>query len=326
MGQPVGTLTAALSPDVPIGEQLKAQIRVQILNGRLRPQDRLPPVRTLAGYLRVNRNTVARVYRELEAEGLLDTAAGRGTFVARRDERDPAVLRPLLTLADHLLAAGRAAGLSVEDLRGLLSAHVAAAPTATPEVVFVECNEADIAYFHRAIEAAVGVPVRAVLLNGARRAARTADILCTTFFHVEAVQAMFPKREVIGLVAVPDFATLQRVAEQPRDRILAIVCATEEGARGKELSIRSIGVRGVRLRTAHLADLSAVRAALSGADAVVASPRVLDRIPGAWLADVERIAFGATLVDGAVALLRQRIDAWRWARERGAMASATAGS
>ena len=71
-------------------------------DGRLRPGDRLPPTRSLAGDLGVSRNTVATAYDRLTAEGYLEGRVGAGTFVtsaaasptAARGRRKPATLRP----------------------------------------------------------------------------------------------------------------------------------------------------------------------------------------------------------------------------------------
>jgi GntR family transcriptional regulator len=68
----------------PIYAQIGAQIRRAVASGRLGEGDQLPPVRTLAEQLTVNPNTVARAYSELTAEGLLESQAGRGVFIARR--------------------------------------------------------------------------------------------------------------------------------------------------------------------------------------------------------------------------------------------------
>jgi GntR family transcriptional regulator len=67
---------------VPIYVQLKNQIRYQIAAGKLLRGEQLPTVRQLAVDLTINPNTVARVYLELEREGLLTTQQGRGTFVS----------------------------------------------------------------------------------------------------------------------------------------------------------------------------------------------------------------------------------------------------
>src|SRR5437762_3851386 len=66
----------------PIYAQLDRGIRVAIATGKLRPGDRLPTVRQLAVDLRVNANTVAKVYLTLEREGVLVTRRGVGTFIA----------------------------------------------------------------------------------------------------------------------------------------------------------------------------------------------------------------------------------------------------
>ncbi|HEY4440264.1 MAG TPA: GntR family transcriptional regulator [Candidatus Elarobacter sp.] len=65
----------------PIYVQLADQIKRAIAVGALAPGERLPTVKALAIDLKVNANTVARVYRELEQEGVIATAPGRGSFV-----------------------------------------------------------------------------------------------------------------------------------------------------------------------------------------------------------------------------------------------------
>lgn len=68
------------SADPPFA-QLRAQITAQVAAGELAPGDRLPTVRRLAGDLGIAPNTVARAYRELEADGLIVGRGRAGTFV-----------------------------------------------------------------------------------------------------------------------------------------------------------------------------------------------------------------------------------------------------
>src|SRR6478609_9368491 len=67
----------------PLHAQLERSIRVAIGSRRLKAGDQLPTVRELAVALRINANTVARVYTHLERSGALETRRGVGTFVAQ---------------------------------------------------------------------------------------------------------------------------------------------------------------------------------------------------------------------------------------------------
>jgi len=69
--------------EIPIFVQLKGQLRYAIQSGRLEPGSQLSTMRELAVELGIDANTVARVYRELEEEGLIERQQGRGTFVKR---------------------------------------------------------------------------------------------------------------------------------------------------------------------------------------------------------------------------------------------------
>lgn len=68
------------SPEPPFA-QLREQIIDQVSSGDLAPGDRLPTVRRLAGDLGIAPNTVARAYRELETDGVLEGRGRSGTFV-----------------------------------------------------------------------------------------------------------------------------------------------------------------------------------------------------------------------------------------------------
>src|SRR5262245_64580968 len=71
----------------PIYAQLDRGLRAAIATGRLKVGDQLPTVRSLAVDLKVNANTVARVYAELERGGVLETRRGVGSFVSASPEQ-----------------------------------------------------------------------------------------------------------------------------------------------------------------------------------------------------------------------------------------------
>ncbi|MGA2171119.1 MAG: GntR family transcriptional regulator [Terracidiphilus sp.] len=66
---------------MPIYLQIADQIKTAAASGALRPGEALPSIRPLAEELRVNRNTVAKAYSELESQGVIETLPGRGSFL-----------------------------------------------------------------------------------------------------------------------------------------------------------------------------------------------------------------------------------------------------
>src|SRR5262245_20201718 len=72
---------------MPVYLQVVEQIKMAAASGALRPGEALPSIRPLAEQLRINRNTVAEAYAELEAEGVIETIAGKGCFL--KEARSP---------------------------------------------------------------------------------------------------------------------------------------------------------------------------------------------------------------------------------------------
>lgn len=108
----------------PLYAQIMEQMRRAVATGVLQPGDQAPRVRDLAEQLRVNPNTVARAYRELQTEGLLVARQGSGTFVSEEAEAIGAEQQRRL-LADRLEEAAQLAretGLSKDEFLKLASA------------------------------------------------------------------------------------------------------------------------------------------------------------------------------------------------------------
>src|SRR5262245_58527732 len=96
----------------PIYQRIAEGIRGEVVAARIRPGERLPPIRELARRLGVNRDTVALAYEALAGAGVVEASVGRGTFVAEAPGRADAVRvagRPALSrLAERLLELERA--------------------------------------------------------------------------------------------------------------------------------------------------------------------------------------------------------------------------
>ena len=106
----------------PIYDQIRSQIKAQIISGALRPGDALPSIRGLAKDLKISVITTTRAYDELEAQGFVTTVAGKGCFVA---EKNLDLIREtqLKALEDHLSAAvesAKSCGVSPAELQEML--------------------------------------------------------------------------------------------------------------------------------------------------------------------------------------------------------------
>ena len=111
---------------VPIYLQLMEQVKHAVETGALRPGEQLPGIRPLAEELVINPNTVAKAYRELEHEGVIELRHGAGAFISVVKGRKPAdkvrLAQPVVSTAVEKL---RAKGLSDEEIRRLFEAELA---------------------------------------------------------------------------------------------------------------------------------------------------------------------------------------------------------
>jgi len=106
----------------PIYEQIRDQVKEQVMTGALSAGDALPSMRQLARDLRISVITTKRAYEELERDGFLENVPGKGCFVAPQDRE---LLREaqLRRVEDHLSQAAeeaRRGGISLPELQEML--------------------------------------------------------------------------------------------------------------------------------------------------------------------------------------------------------------
>ncbi len=109
---------------VPIYLQLIEQVKRSVALGVLAPGERLPTVKQLATDLTINPNTVARAYRELERDGVIETSVGRGSFVSQNGagNRAAAALTDVASSAvDGAVREAKSMGLKRSQVRDLFN-------------------------------------------------------------------------------------------------------------------------------------------------------------------------------------------------------------
>jgi GntR family transcriptional regulator len=115
------------SSGVPIYLQLMEQVKHGIETGALRAGDQLPGIRPLAEELVINPNTVAKAYRELEHEGVIELRHGAGAFVSTntRAKKVTETIRAAQSLVATTIERLRARGVTDEEIRRLVEAELA---------------------------------------------------------------------------------------------------------------------------------------------------------------------------------------------------------
>ena len=210
---------------VPLGTQLRGLIEFGIGLGTLRAGERLPSVRELADHLGVAPMTVAQVYGEMKAAGVIVSRTGSGTFVA---DLAPVERRParhgigLHRAIDAVIAQGRALGLRGSDLAGLIAARMGEPDRADNRPViavvghFAQTTATYCIEMAQAVnDAAAFEPTTLAMIEqdaDARRRASLADMVITFPHRRTDVMALLPDTAVATMTFIPSAATRQALA------------------------------------------------------------------------------------------------------------------
>src|SRR5918997_732259 len=192
-----------LKSRVPVHLQLEQQIKHLIMTGGFGVGDRLPSIRAMAGFLRINRNTVARVFSDLEREGFVESRRGSGMYVL---EPPVDAVEMKGDVLDRVMDLAAAQGLPVEDLAYALLARAGAAPREKTKILFIECTREELEQFSDELEGQLpvdGEPPWALAV--------------TTFFHVHEMQELVEPLgvETVALLAEANLESLRRLTELP---------------------------------------------------------------------------------------------------------------
>ena len=260
---------------VPVHVQLEGQIKHLILAGRFEVGNRLPSIRALAGYLRVNRNTVARVISDLEREGYVESRRGSGVYVVTPpvDEEEAKRHEVLERVMD--LAAAR--GIPVEELGYALLARGGVRPQEKTPILFIECTREELDQFSDELEEQLPVEVERVLLEDlAERVSGEEEppwrLAVTTFFHIHEVQEIVEPRgiEAVALLAEANIESLRRLTELPEGTPVGVVGWGQTCMENLSRSIEGAGLDHLRLVQVYVDEQTdEVLETLGGVDAVV---------------------------------------------------------
>ena len=300
---------------VPVHVQLQTQIRHLINIGSLKPGMQLPTVRQLAGFLRINRNTVARALADLDQDGYLESHQGRGTFVA---DRPPAhegrAARSLERLVQDTLERARRLGFTHEELAATIAgqAPVRSARRAKVRTLLVECNHPELTRYREQLEEELPIIVDRLLVEELDARLREPGFLAgyrvviTTFFHIHEVRQALPPDgpPTVALLSESNIASLLRLTELPEGTTVGLICNTSQGSQNLLSSVQSAGLSHLVPILAAADDPWSIDRLLEKTRIVVCSEQAAGRIRERVPHDVEVILADRRLDTGGVDLLR----------------------
>ncbi len=270
----------ARSP-IPMRRQLTEQLKHVIESGGVPPDQTLPSIRELAGFLGINTNTVARVIEDLKRSGYVEARRGKGVFAAATPPARPSPHLRERFLRDTVIRAA-ALGMTADDLAvGVLSVagvHPAAVQGAV-EVLLVECSPAELDFFAGQLEAHLPIRVDKVLLGALGALTRRQKgpgrwrAAATSFSHLPEVERLLGGRgvPVIALLAEAHLATLHRLAQLPPGTRVGVVSTAADTAHSLEHSIANAALPNIVLAGAAPGEGPALSRLLRRVDVVVCS-------------------------------------------------------
>lgn len=264
---------------VSVGVQLRGQLEYGIACGELPRGSRLPSVRDLSRGLGVAHVTVAQVYKDLLALGLIVTSRGRGTFVAEAPTVSPGPdLTHLHTLLGGALRQAEAEGYSARQIRGVLNVLLAQGDWTPPEGVtvllvglFADATRSYAADVQTALRP--GDRVQAVTLSDLRTGealaqARAADVVLALAHRLSETRALLPGTEVIPVSFIPSQPTRAALAALNPLAQLAVVATFEEFLPTFLSGVKRFAPHVPALRATHI-HAENLQTVLDGCDVVV---------------------------------------------------------
>lgn len=104
----------------PIYEQIKEQILLNIKQGEYKPDEQLPSIRSLAGELNLNVNTVKRAFKELELNGIIYSVSGKGSYVSHNAKSNDILEKSVKKEVSDAVHSAKEIGLSENSILELV--------------------------------------------------------------------------------------------------------------------------------------------------------------------------------------------------------------
>lgn len=239
---------------IPVSSQLKEQLKNLMEQRIYQPQDKLPTIRELSGFLRLKQQTVEAAYAALEAEGYVTLDDAGAAFVADKLPKKSAQV-------DQGIAAKQREETILSRVleKAKQPAFQKAQGRTKPAILFAECNVVQVQEYAVELEKATGYTVKPCLIKDLEQFASSIlngyyDLVVTTFLHIEEVQKWLDSLgdsdvpKVIGCLLESNLQSIRELQQLPPGSLVGIGGTTWEGAYNFRQSILNAGMTHLELQ------------------------------------------------------------------------------
>lgn len=277
--------------EIPASQQLLDQIQFAIASGQYPPGHRLPSTRQLAMITGLHRNTISKVYRQLEETGLVESLAGSGIYVKTQGyddttphnspllEQYPEAKKLIQTSISELLAQG----CSLAQVRQLLLDEIDWRLRCSTQV-FVTVPARDIfagELVYNELEQALDVAVELVALEELPPLLEKsfATVVTIPYFISEVLKVVPPTSARVIAIDIYDYAKeLEIVKGLPQQACLGIVSLSAPTLRVAESIVHSLRGDDLLIVTAQASDAKRLSAVVRSAHTVISDPASYDLV------------------------------------------------
>ena len=304
----------------PIKYQLKEQIKFLIKTGELKPHARLPAIRELAAYLRINQNTVLQAIRELEEEGFLLCERGKGCFIREGCCSISEVnMQKLTKILDEAIEKAQSLGVSYEEFASVVCHKLElnqSLKKRSLNIYFLECNKPELEYRTIELEKKLGVEVKPMLIDEFKILLEKGslqgpiDLVLTTFGHLREVKKILEGRniETIGLMGALHIKTLIEISKLPHDSKVAMVCVNPKSAKSVERAVINTGLENIIPRAVSTDDARKLEEVLKDVDAIVSSRGALEKTKQVAPEGKKIVVFDRVIDMGSIEMTKDAIE------------------
>lgn len=302
---------------ITIKDQLKKQIRGLIKSKQLTQGQTLPSCSDMASILSINRNTVATVYAELAAEGVVESNKGAGTIISKKNLSTQNPMTSLDLILKDALDKATKEGFSSEEITDQFFSLLATnTKESSKTILMVWCNHMTMLEVGEVLEKELQVATKRMLVKDVEQFPEKAakyldevDLVVTSINYMDAILPLAKKHdvEVVGIILTPVSRVINEIVKLPPQTTVGFVCVNSLAA---EATCKGVLLSGqVTLKTiwAGANNTTELEEMISECEVIFATHHIYDKVFEVAGDGKKIVKVDSSITDSNVQLIKERL-------------------